>query len=803
MRTLLQDVRYGIRMLWKARGFTFVAVLSLALGIGANTTIFSMVNGLLVRPLPYREAERLVIVAETKPKQGIEESSMSFPNVTDYKNRSRSFESFAAFNRRHFNLAGENEPERVQGLSTSANLFATLGVMPAAGRDFLPEEDLPGAPPVVIISDNLWRNRLGSDRNVIGKTLRLNGENHTVVGVMPVAFKFPEWAEVWTPFALSVDESERGSHYLNCIARLKSDVSIEAAEAELSSIARNLENQYPETNAGRGTMIQPLREDLIGNEFRVVLALLLGAVGFVLLIACANIANLLLARAGARGKEFAIRTALGASRGRIIRQSLTESVLVAVMGGALGVLVAVWSLDLLVAQIPEQLPFWMRFDIDARVLAFTFFVSVLTGILFGLAPALQVSKPDLQATLKEGGRSSTEGIRHNRLRSLLVVSEVALALVLLIGASLMVRSFLHLQQVEPGFDARGVLTMQLWVQGAQYKEGKRQTAFYERVIERLSTLPGVAAVGAVNVLPLNNDNYSSTSFTIEGREVAPGDEPNANNGIVAGQYFKAIGIPILRGRTFTAQDTEDAPRVCIVNETLARRFFPGEEAVGKRIKHGDELVTIVGVAGDVKQYELSQKPDDQLYFPHKQNPWATMSLVARTTTGDPTRLAAAARNEIWAIDREQPVYNVRTMERVIAESDAVWLQRLWGLLFGVLSGVALMLAIIGVYGVVSYSVSRRTHEIGIRMALGARGADVLRLVVGQGLILISIGIAVGLAGAFLITQALASLLYGVTTTDPLTFVFAPLALVIVALIASFIPARRATKVDPMVALRHE
>ena len=806
MGTLWQDVRYGARMLFKAPGFTLVAVLSLALGIGVNTTIFSMVNALILRPLPYEDAQRLVVVQQTQLKQGIRGGSVSFGDFVDWRNESSLFERIAAYSERSFNLAGEREPERVKGASVSADLFRTLGVSPVHGRDLLAAEDRPNAERVALISHSLWQRRFNSDLNLTGKTLKVNGENYSVVGVMPPNFKYPSNAELWTPLALDTTEADRGNHYLTCIARLKPGVTIEAAQAQLATIAQRLEAEHPATNKGWGVRVVSLREELIDEDARTVLVALLGAVLFVLLIACANVANLLLARSVSREKEMAIRTALGAGRTRVIRQLLTESVLISLAGGALGVLLAMWGIDLLVTAIPEQMPFWVRFDIDARVLLFTLSVSLLTGIIFGLVPALQASKPDLQVSLKEGSRSATEGVRRNRLRSLLVVSEIALTLVLLIGATLMMKSFMRLQEVAPGFDPKNVLTLQLWVQGPQYEQDEgRVRSFYSQAVERISALPGVQAVGAVSMLPLDGDS-STSSFVVENHPVPQGEEELAGHTVATPNFLSALGIPLLRGRDFAETDDENAPPVVIVNEWMAHRYFPNETAVGKRIRLGgpeSRWRTIIGVVGDIKRLTLRDKEEAQLYFAHKQDSWNSMTIVVRTNLADPGSLSGAVRGAIWAIDKDQPIYNVRTMERVLAVSETIWVARVFGMLFAVLAGVALLLAVGGLYGVIAYSVSQRTHEIGIRMALGAKQGDVLRMVLGQGMVLVAAGLAVGLVGAFIVTRILASSLYGVMATDPVSFASIALLLAGIALLASYIPARRATRVDPMVALRYE
>jgi putative ABC transport system permease protein len=817
MSTFLQDVRYGFRMLLKRPGFTIVAILALALGIGANTAIFSVVNAVLLRPLAFDEPERLVMVWGSAPQLGFDLLPATPAETSDWRDQNHVFEHVAALQSWAWNMTGTGGPEQIWGARVSSSLFPALGVKPFMGRTFLPEDERAGGQRVIILGHGLWQRSFGSDPSIIGKTVTLNGQGYVAVGVMPPGFKFPGGSnmlsglqfspktEMWEPMILTSEQSaNRGTHNLAVLARLKPNVTLAQAQAEMSNIARQLEAQHPEYNKGIGIRLVPLHEQVVG-DVRPALLVLLGTVGFVLLIACANVANLLLARAASRQKEIAVRTALGASRLRVVRQLLTESLLLAVCGGTLGLLLALWGIDALGALIPENIPRASEIGVDAGMLGFTLLVSLLTGFIFGLAPALQASRTDINESLKEGARGATAGLRRNRFRSLLVVTEIALALVLLIGAGLLIRSFMRLQQVSPGLDPKRVLTMDIivpFIAPSNYTEPEQQAAFFREVVERVGRLPGAEAAALVSSLPLSGA-FESSDIIVEGEPSPPeGQTPQANYAMVSADYFRVMSIPLMKGRAFTERDTRDSPAMLIVSEALAHKYWPDEEVIGKRLRLGFEKTPreIVGVVGDVKQTSLDAETSLAVYLPYQQFPYPGMTLVIRTGS-DVAGMSAAVRREVQAIDRSLPVSNVRSMEQVVSAS--VSQRRFSMLLLGLFALVALLLASVGIYGVMAYSVSERVHEIGIRIALGAQSRDILRLVVGQGMILALTGVAVGLIASLALTRLMMSLIYGVSATDPLTFFGLSLALAVVALVACYIPARRATRVDPMEALRYE
>ncbi len=811
MNTLLADLRYGFRTLLKSPGFTAVAVIALALGIGANTAIFSVVNALLLKPLPYKDAERLVLIWHTYPKLNLDQASVSAPSYIEYRDMTSSFEQVATATSWSVNLTGVGEPERLQGARVSHNLFATVGVQPTAGRGFLSEEDQPGKNRVAVLSYGLWQRRFGGDPGLVGQTITLDGSTYDVVGIMPKGFVFMIDVDLFTPIAFTPEQlaaTNHGNEYLVCVARLNPGVAFGQAAAEMNTLADQLRPQFYGPNWG--ITIVPLREQLVGS-FRTALFILLAAVGCVLLIACANVANLLLARASARHKEIAVRTALGASRSRIVRQLLTESVLLAALGGAFGLLLAFGGIRLLILGVPEDitgfLVGWKEIGINAPVLGFTLGVSMLTGVIFGLVPALQGSKPDLNESLKEGGRGGTEGRYRNFVRSTLVVVEVVIAMVLLVCAGLLIRSFMRLQQVGPGFNPSNVLTMQLSLPRSKYGENQQVASFFEQVVQRVGALPGVSSAAVGNNLPMGNDNWNA-SFAVENLQVGP-DEPSPHGDphMISPDYFQAMGIPLLRGRFFTAADSKDSLPVAIIDETLAGQYWPDQDPVGKRIAaffdgpRGQlHWRQVVGVVGHVKQYGLDGKTKVQYYFPQSQRPERDTYLIVRTTS-EPKGMTAAVRSAIDSIDKDQPIYRVMTLDQIV--SNSVVQKRFSMFLLGIFAAVALVLAAVGIYGVMSYAVTQRTHELGIRMALGAQQKDVLALVVRQGMVMTLIGVGIGLAGAFAATRVMASLLFGIGAHDPLTFAAISLLLGGVALIASFIPALRATKVDPMIALRYE
>ncbi len=813
MGTFWQDIRYGIRMLLKAPSVSIVATIALALGIGANTAIFSVVNAVLLRPLPFANSEQLMNVWETDSTRGYVRGSASYPNFVDWREQNHVFERMASYHDNDFIMTGRGESTRLQGAVVNADLFPLLGVTPVIGRGFLPDEDKPGeSGRVVVLSQGLFQKRFNSNPNIVNQTVVLDGKSYTIVGVMPGAFQFPvqkEPVELWTTVALDREgkepiTDERGAHYMNVIARLKPGVSKEQAQAEMTSISARLEQQYPDKDLHKSSRIEPTLEALVG-DIRPALLILLGAVGCVLLIACANVANLLLARAMVRHKEMAIRSALGASRLRVVRQLLTESVLLSLAGGALGLLLAVWWSDLLVTLGKQNIPRALQVGLDWRVLGFTLLVSVFTGVVFGLVPAIHSSKTELTESLKEGGRGSGEGARRNRIRGVLVVSELAIAVVLLVGAGLLIQSLWRLQLVSPGFESQNLLTFVVGIPEVKYPTEK-QAQFYRDLVARVESLPGVRSASSVIPLPLNGDAFS-ISFETEGRPVAKGNQPSADFFAIGDGYFKTLGVSVLQGRDFNGRDNKQAPPVIIVNQAFARKFFPNEDPIGKRIKPGISTDTdkpamreIVGVVSDVRNRNLSSELRAGYFVPAAQIPFNQMTMVVRTTN-DPHIVITAVQNEVHAMDRELPVFNVKTMDEYIAATVAA--PRFNATLLVIFSAVALVLTIVGLYGVMSYSVAQRTNEIGIRMALGAQTRDVMRLIVSQGFKLVLVGLAIGLAGAFALMRVIASLLFGVTTKDPLTFAAVAVLLAVVALLACYIPARRATRLDPLSALRYE
>ena len=803
----LHDLRYAIRQQRKNPAFTIVAVITLALGIGANTAIFSVVNTILLQPLPYKDPQRLVLVWEENAKQGYPTDTPTAANFIDWRDQNQLFEGMAAMAPDSFNLTGSGDPERLEGRRVSASFFPLLGVDPHLGRVFMAAEDQPGSGHVVLLSYGLWQRRFGGDASIVGKTLNLNGAGYTVVGVMPPRFQFPTPDdEVWVPIAFSQEQAaDRNSHYLKVLGRLKPGVTLAQAQAEMSTIATRLQQQYPETNTDLGAVITPLHEQIVG-DIKPALLILLGAVGLVLLIACANVANLLLARAAVRQKEIAVRVALGARRRRLIRQFLTESVTLSTLGGLVGLVIAYVGLIVLKSFIPENISQARAISIDYKVLGFTLLVSVATGLVFGLAPAIQAVRFNQIETLKEGGRDAATGGSGKRLRSLLVMAEVAISLVLLIGAGLLINSFLRLRNVDPGFRAENLLTMKIVLPEPKYEKWKTRSTFYSDLIQRVQSLPGVKSAAVTTNLPLYLQG-NSISVSIEGKpEPPPGQELIVTTRIISNGYFDTMSIPLLKGRQLTDQDTDKSQNVAVVSETMARRFWPGEEAIGKRISIGrvrspEDWIQVIGVVKDVRQFELNVDPKPQMYLTYHQFGFFDAQDLVVKTDVDPASMASAVRNAVWQIDKDQPVSNIRTMETILADSIAR--QRFSMLLLAIFASVALVLAAVGIYGVMSYSVAQRTHEIGIRMALGAQTATVLKLAIGYGLKLVLAGIAIGLVAAFALTRVMSTLLFGVTATDPTTFALISLLLVAVAAIASYIPARRATRVNPIIALRYE
>ena len=809
MQTLWQDLRYGVRMLLKKPGFTLVAIATLALGIGANTAIFSVVNGVLLKPLPYHQPEQLIRLFESSQSQP--KFPMAQGNFQDYRAQNSTLSGLALYTRRDQELSQDDKPEQLAALGITAGYFELLGVQPLLGREFRREDELPESSPSVILSHALWQRRFNSDSGIIGKAVTLSGRPHTIIGVMPPGVQHVggdyrsmphgETVDVWGPLQMPV-QAGRGGHFCNAIGRLKPGVSVAQASTDLNVIAARLAQQFPNTNEGFRIAVKPLHEEIVGRS-QTMLLVLLGAVFFVLLIACVNVANLLLARATAREREIAVRAAVGAGRWRIVRQLLTESLLLALISSAVGMLLAQWAIDALSTLGPEQLPRLQAVSIDGRILLFTLGLTLLTGLLFGLAPALQAGQVNLNELLKEGGRSGV-GQRQRRLRDALVVVEVALALVLLVGAGLLIRSFWKLQQADPGFNPERVLTASLSLPNARYGDAPKVTAFQQQLLERVAALPGVQSAGLTSDLPWTGYDENA-GFTIEGKTFPPNDGAGGRYHFVSEDYFRTVGVPLVAGRFFNANDKLKSPNVVLINRAMAELYWPGESAVSKRFTFNSQpkekdWYTIVGVVGDVKDFPNSPAAVPAFYWPTVQQAPRQVILAVRGSA-NPLSLVEAVRNEVHALDKDLPLAEIKSLETVAATALASQRFTLW--LVGFFAGTALLLAAMGIYSVLSYLVAQRTQEIGVRMALGAQFGDVLKLVVRQGMTLVLAGVTLGVIAAFGLTRLMKGLLYQISATDPLTFGAIALLLGGVALLACYLPARKAAKVDPLVALRYE
>lgn len=806
METVLKDIRFGVRMLLCNPGFTAVALLAITLGIGANTTTFSAIDATLFHPFAFPNQERLTMLWESNAELGFRRGSVSPANVNDWREQNRTLEQVVAIGGRDFDLTERDEPERFRGNAVSARFFDALSVSALHGRTFTPDEDQAGQQPVVVLKHNLWQRRFGADPNIVNQTIRLNGKNFTVIGVMPADFNFPfNGGEMWVPLVFEPkDLNNRESHFLQVMGLLKPGVTIGQAREDLNAIAARAAEQFPETNAGRGVNVVSLTEDAT-RGVRMYASIMLAAVGFLLLIACANVANLLLVRGASRQKEIAIRLAMGASRWRLIRQLLTESLILSLAGGALGLLVSVWGIEGLARAIPDDfskfIPGWHYLAMNRTAFVFTLIVSLVTGLLFGLVPAFQSTKTNFNEALKEGGKGSSGKASHNRARNSLVIAEVALSLVLLIGAGLMVRSFIELLHSDFGVDPANVLTMEVSLRGEKYDNNEVLVDTYNQILSRIEALPGVTRAGATGTLPLAGFDNSHHIERV-GETVFPkGKQPVVNFSPVTPGYLAAIGTRLVNGRNFAEQYAQDAPRVALVNETFVRRFLPDQDPIGQSLNvAGGKPMEIVGVTADVINEDFDVAREAQILAPFTQAGWRGMYLVIRAGS-DASQLTAAVRGEVSALDKTAPVYNVKPMEQIIDERLSP--KRLATFMMAGFAVIALVLAGVGLYAVMSYAVSQRTHEIGVRMALGAQPSDIIKLVITQGLTLTLIGLVIGVVGAYAMTRALAQVLYGVTATDTMTFVGISLLLGGVAMLACYVPTRRATKVDPMVALRYE
>jgi len=810
LETLLQDLRFAFRTLHNSPGFTTIAVLTLALGIGANTAVFSVVYAVLLQPLPYKDASRLIVLNETTPKVGT--VSVSYPNFLDWRASSRSFSQFAALHSVGFNLAGINQPESIFGEAVSPNFLSMMGIRPFLGRDFDASEEKAGTPPVLLLSYSLWQSHLASDPGVVGKTITLDGRVFTIIGVLPPNYRSLDKTDVLLPIGVWITDSteeasERGNRGdMSVIGKLAPGISLSQARSEMVGIAARLAKDYPASNDQFGVALQPIRDAFVG-DIRTAVLVLFRAVMFVLLIACANVANLFLVRGSARTREIALRIAFGASRGRIIRQLLTESFFLALLGGLLGSVLAFGGIQGITRLIPDGMLSGSTVSLNGAVLLFAACVVVLATFVFGLAPAAHSANPDVLPELKEGARTARAGTAQNRLRGALAVAELALAMILLVGAGLMMKSLYHLMNVDPGFRPDRVLKLQMDLRAQQYSKDPAILNFWQQVLDRVRALPDVESAALGTVIPLN-DNHSRTDITIEGIPLpSPGNFPHPDFHLVSPDYLATLGIPLLRGRAFAEADKQNAPRVALVNATLAKRFFPNDDPVGKRFMYGHpsaknppKWYTIVGVVGDTKLYGLANPARLEVYNSCFQDPTSEMDLVVKSKT-DPAALTSSIREAVQSVDKDQPIFAISTMNQLVSNSVAT--QRITLVLLGLFSGLALILGAIGIYGVISYSVAQRTREIGVRTALGAQSRDVLRLVMGDGVKIAFFGLIFGLAGALALTRLMASLLFEVKPADFTTFASVAIVLALVALVACYIPARRAAGVDPLVALRHE
>lgn len=812
METILRDLRYSVRMLLKSPGFTAVAILSIAIGIGANTTVFSVVNAVLLKSVPYKDPNSLVLIwGDIKAENNLKKhNQVSATDIADIRAQGTVLEDIATYAGWFPIMSGGSEAERIPAIQVGDGFFNVMKGAPILGRVFTPEEQVDGKDFVIVLSHALWQRRFGADPNIVGKSVLLSGRPYNIVGVMgpdfrplPASLVAPE-GQFYRPVAEAYDDTQRSARHLRAIARLKPGVTVEQAQNELSVIAQRIEQAHPLTNRDYGVAVVSITDELTGG-IRPTLLMIFGAVIFVLLVACANVANLLLARATVRHKEITIRSAIGAGRAQLIRQLLTESLLLALLGGVLGLFIATWGTTVVAAGGSKINPMFQDIHLDVRCLLFTIGISVLTGLIFGLAPALQISKPNLAESLKESGRGSGPAASRNRLRSTLVVSEIALTLILLVCAGLLIRTVMRLRNVDTGFNGNNLLAMNIGLPSVKYPKPENVIAFNEQIIERIAALPRVKAVGTTSVLPLS-DNFDGRGLVVEDHPKPRGEEISVDLYVTTPGYLRAMEITLLKGRQITEQDTKDSPHVALINQMMAAQLWHDEDPLGKRIKfpgndkNPQPWRTIVGVVADVSQYALDKRPPMQIYLPHSQFPTSFNSIVVRTES-EPTSMVNAIRREILAIDKDQAVFNVTTLDQL--RGDSILIRKFFMLLLLVFAALALLLAAVGIYGVMSYVASQRTYEIGIRMALGAQTRDVLKLIIGNGMTLALIGVVAGLAGAFALTRVMSGLLFEVSATDAVTFISVSVGLILVALLACYIPARRATKVDPLVALRYE